>query len=151
MMSVETPRNASNTARFISGTRSSRRKICPAAGPSVPWAGTGAGERGRGGRRPGSEAKRSDVGRRADASRRCNDEPASGGEDGRDLGARRSRATWSAEPTRAGGATMSRRGGGRADAAWERGGAGGRGGPGRRGAGGQRGAGEGGRGRAAHG
>src|SRR5262249_16316597 len=43
------------------------------------------------------------------ASRRCNDEPASGGEDGRDLGARRSRATWSAEPTRAGGATMTQR------------------------------------------
>src|SRR5262249_55727571 len=80
--------------------------------------------------RPGSEAKPSDVERRADASRRCNHEPASGGEDGRDLGARRSRATWSAEPTRAGGATMSRRAEAREGAAGGRGGAEGRGGAG---------------------
>src|SRR5262249_59409727 len=44
---------------------------------------------------------------RATASERGNDERASGGEDECDPGARGSRATWSTEPPRASGATMS--------------------------------------------
>src|SRR5262249_19673287 len=81
----------------------------------------GAGERRPGGARRWSEVQPSDLARRADARRRGNNEPASGGPERRAPGARCNRATWRAGPTRDGGATMSRRAEARRGAPPERG------------------------------